>query len=138
LFLVNVNTMDHIFYEYIYPKFFSCKPKFSVSGLVHIMSKFLQSDLSSGFYLYLRFYNSDLGNSSPIENLTSNSITFKKGNILNLPLTRSIFCHKLANNIVLIFDLVCLTHKQSFSYISSLLSNILCIQNKLFPRNDHS
>jgi hypothetical protein len=33
---------------------------------VHIMSRISQSNLSSGFYLYLEFYSFDLDNSSPI------------------------------------------------------------------------
>jgi len=50
---------------------------------MYIVSKNSQPDLSSSFYLYLEFYNSDLGESNPIRRITPKYTTFMKDNIPN-------------------------------------------------------
>jgi hypothetical protein len=56
----------------------SYKPKISGQGLVHMVSRIFQFDLSLVSYQYLEFYNSNLGDSSSIEKLTPNSTTFMR------------------------------------------------------------
>jgi hypothetical protein len=76
----------------------SFMPKISVQGLVHMVSRIFQSDLSLVSYQYLEFYNSNVGDSSSIEKLTSNSTTFMRTIIHIMPLFRSITSHKLTKN----------------------------------------